>query len=151
MTVWTMETFDRIGGPSRSDARTLAQTAVFNTSPDAGEGGIWQSDNGPAADEEGNVHAATGNGKFSAGANGRDYGDSLLKLRSAGHSLNLADYFTPFNEKDLDRTDADLGSGGPVVLPRQPGAPGLVLVGGKDGNLFALDRDRLGEISSIQQ
>jgi hypothetical protein len=40
------------------DARTLAQVAVFNTSPDADESGIWQSDAGPAADSDGNVFVA---------------------------------------------------------------------------------------------
>jgi len=128
------------------DARTLSQTAVFNTSPDAEESGIWQSDNGPAADDQGNVYAATGNGKFSAAANGRDYGDSLLKLGLANRSLNVLDYFTPFNEKALNREDDDLGSGGPLLLPPQSGAPnGLVLVGGKDGSLYVLDRSRLGK------
>jgi hypothetical protein len=128
------------------DAHSLAQTAVLNTSPDAGESGIWQSDNGPAADEEGNVYAATGNGKFSAATNGRDYGDSLLKLGLTSHSLNVLDYFTPFNEKSLNREDADLGSGGPLLIPPQPGAPrGLVLVGGKEGNLYVLDRGNLGK------
>ncbi|MGA3240411.1 MAG: pyrrolo-quinoline quinone [Bryobacteraceae bacterium] len=128
------------------DARTLAQTAVFNTSPDDEQSGIWQSDNGPAADEEGNVYIATGNGKFTAAANGRDYGDSLLKLGLANRSLNVLDYFTPFNEKSLNRDDDDLGSGGPLLLPRQPGAPfGLALVGGKDGSLYVLDRGHLGK------
>jgi len=128
------------------DARTLAQTAVFNTSPDAEESGIWQSDNGPAADDQGNIYAATGNGVFSAAANGRDYGDSLLKLGLANHSLNVLDYFTPFNEKSLNREDDDLGSGGPMLLPPQRGASsGLVLVGGKDGNLYVLDRGRMGK------
>src|SRR5262245_41079559 len=46
------------------DARTLKQTAVFNTSPDAGESGIWQSDMAPAADAEGHVYVVTGNGAF---------------------------------------------------------------------------------------
>jgi len=128
------------------DARTLAQTAVFNTSPDAEQSGIWQSDNGPAADEEGNIYAATGNGKFTAAVNGRDYGDSLLKLGLANRSLSVLDYFTPFNEKSLDSRDDDLGSGGPLLLPPQPGAPsGLVLVGGKDGSLYVLDRGHLGK------
>jgi hypothetical protein len=38
------------------DAHTLRQRAVLNTSPDGGDAGIWQSDAGPAADEEGNVY-----------------------------------------------------------------------------------------------
>jgi hypothetical protein len=126
------------------DAATLKQTAVLNTSPDAEESGIWQSDNGPAADEAGSVYLATGNGRFTVAGGGRDYGDSLLKL--AGVGLKVMDFFTPFNEKVLNKDDADLGSGGPVLLPRQPGDPrGLALVGGKDGGLYVLDRDRLGK------
>jgi outer membrane protein assembly factor BamB len=126
------------------DARTLAQTAVFNTSPAEEESGIWQSDNGPAADEDGNVYVATGNGKFTVARGGRDYGDSLLKLGNTG--LGVLDYFTPFNEDRLNRADADLGSGGPMLLPRQPGENRrLVLVGGKDGHLYVLDRDHLGK------
>jgi hypothetical protein len=35
------------------DARTLKLSGVFNTAPDAGESGIWQSDAGIAADAEG--------------------------------------------------------------------------------------------------
>jgi hypothetical protein len=128
------------------DARTLAQTAVFNTSPDAEESGIWQSDAGPAADEDGNVYVATGNGRFTVAASGRDYGDSLLKLGLANGGLNVLDYFTPSNEKALNKTDADVGSGGPLLVPRQPGeSRRLVLVGGKDGDLYVLDRNDLGK------
>jgi hypothetical protein len=46
------------------DAYTLQQRAAFNTSPNAKESGIWQSDTGPAADDNGNVFVITGNGKF---------------------------------------------------------------------------------------
>lgn len=128
------------------DARTLVQTAVFNTSPDAEESGIWQSDNGPAADEDGNVYVATGNGKFDAATNGRDYGDSALKLGIKGHDFIVRDYFTPFNERELNSDDADLGSGGPMLLPNQPGNhPHLLLVAGKDGVLYVLDRDHMGK------
>ena len=131
------------------DAHTLAQTAVFNTSPDAEESGIWQSDNGPAADEEGNVYVATGNGRFTAAAGGRDYGDSLLKLAAVGGSFRLLDYFTPSDEKALNSQDADLGSGGPLLLPAQAGdARRLVLIGGKDGSLYVLDRERLGKFQA---
>jgi hypothetical protein len=131
------------------DARTLAQTAAFNTSPGAEQSGIWQSDNGPAADDEGNVYVATGNGKFTAATGGRDYGDSLLKLGLVNGSLTVRDFFTPFDERKLNGDDADLGSGGPLVLPAQPGPhPHLVLIGGKDGGLYVLDRDRLGKYQS---
>jgi hypothetical protein len=129
------------------DAKTLKQTAVFNTSPDSGESGIWQSHTGPAADEQGNVYVLTGNGTFNAAEYGRDYGDTVLKLRIAGRALEVADYFTPYNEDYLNSTDLDLGSGGPVLLPEQPGDHAhLLLGGGKQGALYVLDRDQLGKI-----
>ena len=74
---------------------------------------------------------------------GRDYGDSLLKLN--GQSLKLDDYFAPFNVDKLDADDQDLGSGGPVLLPAPSGPhPHLVVVAGKEGTLYLIDRDHMG-------
>jgi len=124
-------------------ARSLKQEAVFNASPDADDSGIWEGDTGPAADKAGNIFLATGNGRFDAGKGGRDYGDSLLKLDGA--SLKLSDYFAPYNAADLDANDSDLGSGGPMLLPDQPGAhPHLTVVEGKGGVLYVVDRDKMG-------
>jgi hypothetical protein len=128
------------------DAKSLKQTAVFNTSPDAAQSGIWQGDNGPAADRDGNIYVVTGNGAFSAANGGRDYGDSVMKIALANNQLVVRDYFTPANQKLLDAKDLDLGSSGPVLLPDQPGEhPHLLLAGGKDASLFLLDRDSLGK------
>ena len=125
------------------DARSLKQKAVFNASPDGDDSGIWAGDTGPAADKAGNIFLATGNGVFDAGKGGRDYGDSLLKLDGA--SLKLSDYFAPFDAEDLDASDSDLGSGGPMLLPDQPGAhPHLAVVEGKGGTLYLVDRDHMG-------
>jgi len=125
------------------DAHTLKQRAAFNASPDAEDSGFWASDTGPAADERGNLFLATGNGRFDAAKGGRDYGDSLLQL--GGESLKLADYFTPFNADKLEADDNDLGSGGPVLLPDQPGShPHLVVIAGKGGTIYLVDRDRMG-------
>lgn len=125
------------------DAQTLKQKAVFNTSPDADDSGIWASDTGPAADKDGNVFVATGNGRFDVAKGGRDFGDSLLKLN--GQSLRPLDYFAPFNADALDECDDDLGSGGPMLLPDQPGAHShLAIVGGKAPVIYLLDRDHLG-------
>jgi hypothetical protein len=64
----------------------------------------------------------------------------------ANGQIVVRDYFTPANQKLLDAKDLDLGSGGPVLLPDQPGEHAhLLLAGGKDGSLFLLDRDRLGK------
>ncbi len=127
------------------DARTLKQVAVLNASPDAGQSGLWAGDAGPAADAEGNVFVATGNGAFDAATGGRDYGDTVLKLGLNGSGLVVGDYFTPFNQKELNDNDDDLGSGGPVLLPDQPGPhPHLLVVAGKGRSIYLIDRDRMG-------
>ena len=122
------------------DARKLTQSAVFNTSPDGEESGIWQSDNGPAADDEGNIYAATGNGTFTVANGGHDYGDSVLKLALGRGGFVVRDYFTPGQQSLMNKEDADMGSGGPMLLPDHQ-----LLVGAKDGTLFLLDRDRMGK------
>jgi hypothetical protein len=126
------------------DAQTLAQKAVLNITPDAGEGGIWASDTGPAADAAGNIFVPTANGTFDAASGGRDYGDSILKLDPAG--LTILDYFTPFDQAKLNSDDADLGSSGPTLLPDQPGQhPHLLLQPTKGGMIYVIDRDRMGK------
>ena len=107
------------------DHQTLKQTAVFNTSPDAGESGIWQGDTGPAADAQGNIYAATGNGQFTAATNGHDYGDSLLKLVVERGNLPVRDYFTPSDEKISERARSGSRLGGPNPASRSawPASP----------------------------
>ena len=34
----------------------------------------------------------------------------------------VSDWFTPFNQGQIDASNADLGSGGALLLPDQPGA-----------------------------
>ena len=77
---------------------------------------------------------------------GKDYGDSVLKLRP---NLNLVDSFTPADQTTLLLPgDVDLGSGGVLVLPVQPLGtskhPSLLVTCGKDGQIFLLDRQNLG-------
>jgi hypothetical protein len=128
------------------DAETLAQKAALNVTPDGIQGGTWASDTGLGADASGNVDVATGNGTFDAASGGRDYGDSLLKLGLEGSSLMVRDYFTPFNQAQLNDTDADLGSSGPTLLPVQPGAHRhLLLQPTKGGMIYVIDRDQMGQ------
>src|SRR5579884_181225 len=127
------------------DAHTLRQTGAFNTSPEDSESGIWAGDSGPAVDEAGNFYVSTGNGTFDADRGGRDYGDTVLKLRLGSGGLAALDFFTPFNQARLNGSDNDLGSGGVVVLPDQAGAhPHLLVAVGKEGVIYLLDRDRMG-------
>ena len=129
------------------DEHTLRQTGVLNTSPDGVESGIWQSDTGPAVDSSGNLLVSTGNGKFDANSGGRDYGDSLLKIAtSKTGGLRVADYFTPSEQAELNATDGDLGSGGPLIIPEQPGSRAhLVVIGGKGAVIYVVNRDHMGK------
>ncbi|HEY6990575.1 MAG TPA: hypothetical protein VH369_19420 [Bryobacteraceae bacterium] len=128
------------------DAHTLRQKGVLNIAPEAGLGGIWQSDTGPAADEEGNIYMITGNGAFNASSGGRDFGDSVIKLGFTNAGLAVKDYFTPSDQEQRNRTDADLGSGGPLLVPPQPGSRIRLLIAvGKGHELFVLDRERMGK------
>jgi hypothetical protein len=130
------------------NAQTLQRAAVFNTTPDGGLGGIWQSGAGPAVDAAGYLYVITGNGTFDAGSAAtpnQDVGDSFVKLSTTGGGLSLVDYFAPLNQAALEAGDEDLGSGGPLVLPDQPGPnPHLLIGAGKDGKIFLLNRDGLG-------
>jgi hypothetical protein len=99
----------------------------------------------PAADSSGNLYFLTGNGTFDADSGGSNYGDSTMKLSTAA-GLSVADWFTPADQASLDGADTDHGSGGAAILVDQPTSPfqHLVIGGGKEGNLFLLNRDAMG-------
>lgn len=123
------------------DARTLAAKAVIPmTTGQANAGSIWMSGAGPAADAQGQVYAVTGDGDFDGVHN---LGDSVIKLN--GSTLALTDLFSPADNAALDAVDSDLGSGGTLLLPDQPGAnPRLLVQATKDGRIYLLNRDHLG-------
>jgi hypothetical protein len=126
------------------NAATLQQTFALNDTPNGKEGGVWQAGAGLAADSSGNVYFATGNGDYSATTN--NYGNSVLKLSSTG---SFESYFTPSDYASLNLNDIDLGSGGVVLLPDQPGSHTHELVAaGKEGTIYILNRDNLGQETS---
>jgi hypothetical protein len=131
------------------DARTLAQKNLFIPTPDGENGGIWQSGAAPAVDLDGNMYLVTGDGEFDAHVGGRDYGDAILKLPLAAPTFAPTDYFSPFNQRKLLDDNQDLGTGGVILLPDQPGVhPHLLLTAGKDGTIYLVDRDDLGHFKS---
>jgi len=128
-------------------AADLTQAPVlFNTTPNGGLGGIWMTGTGPAADASGNIYVISGNGTFDTMAPRADYGDSFIKLSTAGGGLSVADFFTPANQSFLDSNDFDVGSGGAIVLPDSAGSPThrhLLIGGDKQGVLYVIDRDSM--------
>ena len=144
------------------NAATLQQVTnyVFNTTPNAttavfggnaAEGGIWMGGNGLSVDANTNLYFMVGNGSFNANnAGGTEYGDSFVRL-STTNGLKVADYFTPYNQAALSAADADLGSGGPLLLPDSVGSaahPHLLVGCGKEGKIYLLDRENLGKYNA---
>jgi hypothetical protein len=123
------------------DASTLQQVAVHNSTPNGGQGGIWQSGQGLLSDGNGYLYFITGNGTFDANTGGIDYGDSFVKLSTPG--LVVVDWFTPYNQSVLNKKDADLGSGGPLWLPGTSR-----IVGGGKGTFDVVDTTNMGHFNS---
>ena len=120
------------------DAESLDQVAATVVTPEGEFGGIWQSNSGPSADSQGNIYLTTGNGSFAAPKGGRDFGNAFLKLSS---SLEVLDWFVPFNFEAFNVADHDLGSSGVLLVPGTE----LLASGGKGGGqLYLLDRRSLG-------
>jgi hypothetical protein len=124
------------------NAKTLEQLAAWCSTPAGSNGGVWASGQGLAADPEGNVYVATGNGSFASDT--RDYGGSVVKLRlerEAGrYVFRVKDSFTPCSQQILAERDLDLGSTGPVLFGS---ATDLVAIG-KQGRLYHMRSARLG-------
>lgn len=127
------------------DAATLTQRAVFNESPNGREGGFWMAGSGVAADSNGNIFISSGNGDFDTSHTpAQDLGDTNMKLFFNGTAFSLVDYFTPFDQHSLDQTDADLGSGGVLLLPDQGGTtPHEFVQVGKEGTIYVINRDQM--------
>jgi hypothetical protein len=123
------------------DAATLQQVMVYNTTPDGGLGGIWQSGGGLSADAAGNLYALTGNGSFNGDSGGRNFGNSFLKVSPSG---TLLDWFTPFNWSFLNATDEDLGIQNALLVPNT----NLVVGGGKEGVMYVVNAAAMGHFRS---
>lgn len=125
------------------DAATLAQRIVYNATPTGDAGGMWESGTGMAADAAGNLYVVTGNGTVGVAGdptNLTNRGESALKLTLSGSTLRVASYFTPNNYEFLNNNDLDYGGMGAFLIPNS----GYYLTGGKDGNLYLLNKDAMG-------
>jgi hypothetical protein len=139
------------GSILRFDATSLAflgsdvtNTLRLNTNPYY-LSSIWQSGFGIASDSNGDIYFSTGNSDPYTPSYSTSFNrpDSVVHL--TGDLTALVDSFTPSDYFQLDQGDTDLGSGGTMLLPDQPGStPHLLVAGGKDGRTFLLNRDNLG-------
>jgi hypothetical protein len=124
------------------DKTSFNQTGVFNTSPNGGLGGIWQSGTGPVIDGSGNVYYATGNGFNDANGAVPGNSNSFMKLNAS--TLTVASSFTASNWSSLNMNDTDFGSGGPAWVP----GTNFIFTGGKEGVGYLLNSASLGGLVS---
>jgi hypothetical protein len=135
------------------DAGTLKQTTAIDLVPNNHGAGMWMGGGGPAADASGNVYVISGNGFGDTPGTNNSFGNSFVRLSTSG-GLKVGDYFTPFNTLSEDNADADFGSAGPLLLPDLVDAANvtrhLAIGAGKDGNLYVLNRDNLGQFNAAK-
>jgi PA14 domain/Chitobiase/beta-hexosaminidase C-terminal domain len=130
------------------NAYSLAQTGIWNVSPNGAGGGFWQAACGPAADSAGYVYIESGNGTWDS--TNFSFGDSVIKL-AITNGINVVDWFTPYNQLDLFIRDIDVGSAGQILLPDSAGSlthPHLMVAGSKTGTFYLLDRDNMGHFNA---
>ena len=77
---------------------------------------------------------------------GPDFGQSVLRLSPTPGTMTVVDSFTPFNVKNQDNVDADLGPTSVTLLPDFPGTahPHEAILADKGGNIYLVDQDNLG-------
>jgi hypothetical protein len=118
---------------------TISQVTAYCTTPTGQQGAIWSCGMGPAADANGYIYVETGNGTWDGVSN---FGDSFIKFSTAG-GLAVADWFTPHNQSQLNSSDLDLGSGGPVLVP-----PHYVVGLGKTGAMYLCNPNNMGHFNA---
>ena len=115
---------------------------------------VWMGGAGLASDGENQLLFSTGNSGSPSQGPGDEpqedhLGESVVRAQiEPDGTLKPKDFFSPYNNEELDEHDVDLGSSGPLVLPSPYFGTGvfphLVLQVGKAGLLYMLNGGSLG-------
>jgi hypothetical protein len=121
------------------DTRSAKVTSAFSSvaTPHRRTGGIW-GPGGATVDADGGVFVVTGSNFSGYVERPNDWTQSVLAFANGPKGLTLRGTYTPFNHCATAAMDIDLGSGGIALVP-----PHLAVVGGKQGNIYLLDRRNL--------
>jgi hypothetical protein len=126
-------------------ASSFAGASASTPLPSTGHwiGGMW-SPGGVSVDANGAVYTTVGNSPTSVLEAPGVWGQSVLRWSP---TLQLTGTYTPFNYHLMDIADTDLAGSSAIVLPDLDPAttstPHLLAFGGKQGNVYLLDRDHL--------
>ena len=136
-------------------ARWTDVALVPPSAPETGKpgGGIWQAGGRLLSDKPGEILLVAGNGAVPPAAlpgttPPPQLGESAIRLKvQPGGTLLPTDFWAPCNAQALADADQDIGSGAPLVLPDSFGTSGVphpLVVVGKEGPIYLLNRDHLG-------
>jgi outer membrane protein assembly factor BamB len=107
------------------------------------DAGVWARGGAVQDPDDGSLYIVSGNGLYNADqTNGRDYGDSVMRLKAGLPNGALLDTYTPANASKLQQQDLDLGSASTCILPVQSKSktPYMIFQAGKDQVLRLLNR-----------
>jgi hypothetical protein len=134
------------------DTAAAEVRAAFSGAPmsdRAPNGGMW-GPGGVVVEPDGTVYMTTGNSPEASESIPGVWGESLLRWSP---TLALTGTYTPWNYCNLEHADADLGGSSPALLPdldpTSTSTPHLIAFGGKQGNVYLVDRDQMaGDLTS---
>jgi hypothetical protein len=130
------------------DLQPLAANILTNRSPVSDSNklsSIWMSGYGVAA-VAGHLYFTTGNSPDDSYNDPNNLSESVVKV--SADLTQVLDFFTPSDVGGLNHHDADLASGGVMVVPDQAGStPHMATAAGKEGWMYLISRDNLGGFS----
>jgi hypothetical protein len=130
------------------DLQPLAANILTNRSPVSDSNklsSIWMSGYGVAA-VAGHLYFTTGNSPDDSYNDPNNLSESVVKV--SADLTQVLDFFTPSDVGGLNHHDADLASGGVMVVPDQAGGtPHMATAAGKEGWMYLISRDNLGGFS----
>ncbi|MBO9580115.1 MAG: hypothetical protein J7498_04415 [Sphingobium sp.] len=149
---------DSVGWMLVLDTVQKKVVSAFSATPDDEQngGGMW-AQGGPAVDEQGRLYVSTGSNLNDGIAMGytsmhpdqpNSWAHSILQFQDdRTNGLILTGTYTPYNYCQSGKADIDIGSSPVIVVDLPAGSSAttrlLSLGGGKQGNIYLLDRDRM--------
>lgn len=148
---WSLNLFDGVIYTAISQGCGGAQSGIYSmdirqpdrpivrdlfVSPDGG--GIWGR-GGPVIGKNGRIYVLTGDGGFDPSDG--EFASSVLA--ASLDNLQLEDYYTPNNWKEVTRYDLDMGSASPVWFAYRN--YDLLAGAGKEAVLYLMNADALGD------
>lgn len=103
-----------------------------------GGAGVWGRA-GPVIGKNARIYGLAGDGDFNPSEG--EFGSSVVAASLS--NLDLVDYYTPTNYRDVTKFDLDMGSSSPVWFGYKN--YNLLAGGGKEGVVYLMDSDALGD------